>query len=127
MLFKKKGISDATVLKIVAKILKNNPPSKGFKVKTPRGSQTLTAEEIVRFVEALAARLDDGRYGVIRRCDTCGNFSRSGKASKRGWCSPKEHSSFKNKTDYCSNWIPMTAEQKHIKERIDEHRKLQTK
>ena len=127
MLFKKKGIPDATVLKIVAKILKNNPPSKGFKVKTSQGMQTLTPEEIVRFVEALAARLDDGRYGVIRRCDTCGNFSRSGKANQRGWCSPKERTLFKHKNEYCSNWIPMTAEQKHIKERINEHQKLQTK
>lgn len=126
MLFKKKGIPDATVLRVVARILKNN--HQGFKVKTSQGIKTLTPEEIIRFVEALAARLDDGRYGVIRRCDTCGNFSRSGKASQRGWCSPKERTLFKHKNEYCSNWIPMTAEQKHIKERIDEHHKsLQTK
>lgn len=128
MLFKSKGISDATVLRLVAQILKKNQTAKGYKVKTKDGEQRLTAEEVVKFVQALATRLDDGRYGVIRRCDTCGNFSRSGKMGKRGWCHPKEHSLFRNRTDYCSGWIPMTPEQQHIKERVNEHFKsLQTK
>lgn len=122
MLFKNKGISDATALKLVVKGLKGNPnPVKGFKVNTPDGKKTVTYEELIKFTEALALRLEDGRYGVIRRCDTCGNFSRSGNGGKRGWCHPKEHSMFRSKTDHCSGWIPMTPEQKHIKETINEH------
>lgn len=128
MLFKNKGIPDATVLRIVSKILKESPTAKGFRVNTPGGKKTLTYEEITKFVDALAIRLEDGRYGVIRRCDTCGNFSRSGKLGKRGWCHPAKHSLFKDNTEYCSGWIPMTAEQKHTKETIDGHFKsLQTK
>lgn len=129
MLFKNKGISDATAVKLLVKVLKSNPSTvKGFKVTTSGGKKTVTYEELIKFAEALALRLEDGRYGVIRRCDTCGNFSRSGKMSKRGWCNPKEHSQFRNKTEYCSKWIPMTPEQRHIKETINEHFKsLQTK
>lgn len=129
MLFKNKGISDATAVKLLVKVLKSNPsPVKGFKVTTAGGKKTVTYEELIKFAEALALRLEEGRYGVIRRCDTCGNFSRSGKAGKRGWCHPKEHSQFRDKGDYCSGWIPMTPEQKHIREKVNEHFKsLQTK
>lgn len=127
MLFKNKGISDATVLRIVSKILKECPASKGFRVNTPEGKKTLTHQEIIKFIDALAVRLEDGRYGVIRRCDTCGNFSRSGKMGKRGSCFPKVRSLFRSKTDYCSGWIPMNPEQKYIKEKVNEHFKLQTK
>lgn len=126
MLFKNKGISDATVLRIVSKILKENPSTKGFRVNTSEGKKTLSYEEIIKFIDALAVRLEDGRYGVIRRCDTCGNFSRSGKMGKRGWCHPKEHSQFRDKGDYCSKWIPMTPDQKRIKETINEHFKSQS-
>lgn len=129
MLFKNKGISDATAVKLLVKGLKSNPsPVKGFKVTTPEGKKTVTYGELIKFAEALALRLEDGRYGVIRRCDTCGNFSRSGKAGKRGWCHPKEHTQSRDKTEYCSKWIPMTPEQKRIKETVNEHFKsLQTK
>lgn len=120
MLFKKKCIQDDTAIRLVAHILKKQP-SKSYKVKTSNGDRVVSTEELVKFLEALAERLHDGRYGVIRRCDTCGNFSRSGKLGKRGWCSPKKHSLFRDKTDYCSGWIPMSPEQEHIKERIDEH------
>ena len=121
MLFKKKDISDVTVLRLVSKILEKNQTAKGYKVRTNKGEQKLTAEEVVEFVRVLAKRLEEGRYGVIRRCDTCGNFSRSGKRGNRGSCFPKEHSLFRNKTDYCSGWIPMSPEKKYIKEKIDEH------
>lgn len=129
MLFKNKGISDATAVKLLVKVLKSNPSAvKGFKVTTSEGKKTVTYGELIKFAEALALRLEDGRYGVIRRCDTCGNFSRSGKVGKRGWCHPKEYSQFRNKSDYCSKWIPMTPEQKQIKETINGHFKsLQTK
>ena len=99
VLFKKKGIPDAEVLRLVAKILKKNQTAKGYKLSTTAGKATLTADDVVRFIEALATRLDDGRYGAIRRCDTCGNFSRSGKMGKSGWCFPKEHSLSRCKED----------------------------
>lgn len=129
MLFKNKGISDATAVRLLVKVLKDNPsPARGFKVNTSKGKKTVSYEELIKFAEALAVRLEDGRYGVIRRCDTCGNFSRSGKVGQRGWCSPKEHTLFKHKNEYCSKWIPMTPEQKRIKETVNEHFKsLQTK
>lgn len=126
MLFKNKGIPDATVLRVVSKILKENP-TKGFRVNTSGGKKTLTHDEIVKFIDALATRLEDGRYGVIRRCDTCGNFSRSGAKGKRGWCS-KECDLSRERTEFCSSWKPMNQEQKHRKEMLDEHfRTLQTK
>ena len=128
MLFKSKGIPDATVLKIVSKILKDSTPTKAFRVNTSDGKKTLSYEEIIKFIDALAVRLEDGRYGVIRRCDTCGNFSPSGQKGRRGCCSPKEHTLFREPTEYCSKWVPMTKEQKHIKEVLDGHFKsLQTK
>ena len=127
MLFKNKGIPDATVLKIVSKILKDNEPTKGFRVNTPKGKAILSYKEIIQFLDALALRLEDGRYGVIRRCDTCGNFSRSGRKGRKGWCSPKDCNLCRDSTEYCSKWTPMTKEQQHIKEAINEHHRTQTK
>lgn len=121
MLYKNKGIPDATVLRLVSKLLRSHQSNKRFRVKTKSAEGTLTYDEVIRFVDELAKRVDDGRYGEIHRCDTCGNFNRSGKLGKRGWCSPKEYTSFRNKTDHCSNWIPMTQEQKQIREKINEH------
>lgn len=125
MLFNNKGISDATVLRLVSKILQKNQTAKGFKIKTNNGYQTLTYDEVVKFIDALAVRLDDGRYGAIRRCDTCGNFSRSGQRGKRGWCSDSHRGLFRGKADYCSGWIPMTDDQKRLRRTINE--RLQTK
>ena len=127
MLFKKKSIPDATALRMVAKLLKRQPATKGFNLKTNSGYKTVSYDELIKFVEALADRLDDGRYGEIRRCDTCGNFSRSGGRKSMGACFPKNYSSGKKTTDYCSGWIPMNEEQKHIKKRMDEHFAVQTK
>lgn len=123
-MFKIEGISDATVLKLAAQIIEKSQTPKGYKVKTKDGEKKLTTEEVVKFMRNLSKEIDDGRYGVIRRCDTCGNFSRSGRVGKRGWCHPKEHSMFRSKTDYCSGWIPMTPEQIQIKERVNEHHRL---
>lgn len=128
MILKKQNIPDATALRLISKLLKKNQTSKKFKVKTRQGESIVTYDEIVQFVDILAKMLDEGRYGVIRRCDTCGNFNPSGKSNKRGWCSPKDRSLFRNKTDHCSKWIPMTEEQKHIREVLNEHfGTLQTK
>lgn len=121
MLFKNKGVSDSTVLKIVSKILRDNESTKGFRVSTSKGKATLTYAEIIKFVDALAERLADGRYGVIRRCDTCGNFSRSGRKGRKGWCSPKDCNLYRANDEYCSKWIPMTKEQQYTKEVINEH------
>ena len=127
MLFKKKNIHDDAALRLVAEILKKSP-DKTYKVKTSSGEKTVSTEELMKFTIALASRLADGRYGEIKRCDTCGNFNRSGKSGKRGWCSPKEYTASRKTTDHCSSWTPMSKEQAALKERIDEHFKsLHTK
>lgn len=118
MLLREKGIPDATVLKLVSKLLKRNPSSKGFRIKVRNGTETLTYDEVVKFVDNLASQLASGGYGEIRRCDTCGNFSRPGARGMRGWCFPKERTSFKDTKDYCSGWIPMDEQQKYIRERF---------
>ena len=128
MILRDKDIPDATLLKLVYKLLEKNQSTRGFKMKTRKGQRTITYDELLQFIDTLAKQLDSGGYGEIRRCDTCGNFSRSGKSNKRGWCFPKKHTSFRDKTDYCSGWIPMDEKQQHIKERMDEHfETLQTK
>lgn len=128
MIFRDKGIPDSTVLKVVATLLKRGEATKGFRVKTLHGKRVLTHDEVIQFVEELAQRLDEGSYGAIRRCSTCGNFNRSGKANTRGWCSPKEFTSFRKTNEYCSRWIPMTPEQQYLGEVLDAHAKtLQTK
>lgn len=128
MILKHKDISDATALKMVSTLLRKQQSSKGFKVNTRKGTRTVTYDELIKFVDVLAKRLDSGRYCEVHRCTTCGNFNRSGKTNKRGWCFPQEHTSTRLSTDYCSRWVPMTEQQKHIKERMDEHfESLQTK
>lgn len=127
MILDDKDIQDATVLKLVSKLLRKNQSTRGFRLKTKRGERTLTYNEVIQFVDELATRLGDGRYGVIRRCDTCGNFSRPGNPKSKGYCFPKTHTSFRAKTDFCSRWTPMDANQKYIKEKIDEFESLQTK
>lgn len=121
MILKNQGISDETALKLVFKVLKRNQSIKGFKVNTKKGEKTITFDELLKFVEDLANSLSEGSYGEIRHCNTCGNFSRSGTKGQRGWCCPDTHTSFRNNKDYCSGWKPMTEEQKHIKEVLDEH------
>lgn len=121
MILKEKNIPDATMLRLVSKLLKKNPSTKKFKVKTQYGESVITYDEVVQFVDTLAAMIGDNKYGVIRRCNTCGNFNPSGKSSKRGWCSPKDRSLFRDKTEYCSKWVPMTEEQKHIRRVLNEH------
>lgn len=128
MILKNKGVNDSTVLKLVSFLLKKNQSGKSYKVKTTEGTVTLKYEDIVGFVDELAKLLENGRYGVIHRCRTCGNFNPSGKGGKRGWCQPQNRSLFRNVTDHCSNWVPMTKEQRQIKEVLDGHFKsLQTK
>lgn len=127
MILKNKDIPDATVLKLVAKQLRNNQTAKGFKMKTKKGVRTLTFEEVVEFIDTLASQLESGQYGEIRRCDTCGNFRRSGQKGRRGWCTPTTHTCYKSPTEYCSGWVPMSPEQIRLKEKLNEHFRTQTK
>lgn len=128
MILANKEISDATALKMVSKLLRRSQPTKGFRVKTRSGEKTLTYDELLQFVDDLATRLDEGSYGVIHRCDTCGNFSRPGRINQRGCCFPKKLTSFRNREDFCSMWIPMDENQKYLKEKMDGYFKsLQTK
>lgn len=121
MVLKEKGIPDSTMLKLVTKIVKKSQTAKGYRIKLPEGDVRVTAEEVVLFLEGLSNSVSGKSPEQIRYCETCGNFSRSGKIGKRGWCSPSKLSAFKNNTDYCSGWVPMSPEQKKIKEKIDEH------
>lgn len=121
MILSDKNVADSKALKMVAKLLKKQPSAKGFKLKTNKGEQIVTPDELIQFVETLAEKLDAGDYGEIHRCDTCGNFSRSGKRKDVGACFPKTYTATRLTTDHCSGWTPMDAEQRHIKERMDEH------
>ena len=128
MILKNKGVLDSTLLKMVAKVLKENPRTKGFKVKTIRGVATITHEELIQFVEALAEEIKQGNYDQLNKCETCGNFSHPGKRGAKGCCFPKNFTSFRKVTDYCSNWTPMTEEQKYIRRKTNEQfGQLQTK
>lgn len=120
MILKDKGIPDSTVLKLVSKLLARGQYGKGFKLKTKNGERTMTYDEVIAFVDALAERMKHNEYAVIHRCDTCGNFSRPGVKGKRGCCFPKKHTCFRYPTDYCSGWQPMSEEQKRLKEALDE-------
>ena len=125
MIMTEKGIKDATLMKIVVKILKRADLPKGFKIKGKWDTKTITREELIEFVEALTEELDKGGYGVIRRCDTCGRYGHPGRKSKKGLCPSHEGSNLKYHDDFCSYWKPMTAEQQKMKERIDEVFKFQ--
>lgn len=116
MILKKKGVLDSTVLKMVSRVLKETTPTrKGFKVKTLRGEAVVTHEELIQFVDKLAEEIQQGNYDKLRKCETCGNFGYPGRKGAKGWCSPKDYSSFRKPEDYCSQWIPMTEQQKHTR------------
>lgn len=125
MILFEKGIPDTTIMKLVSKLLRRSNLPKGFKIKTLSGVQTITSEELIGFVDSLAEGLEKGDYGVIRRCDTCGNYGHPGRKNKRGLCPSHEGSFLKYPTDFCSSWKPMTKEQQKMKERIDEVFKIQ--
>ena len=128
MILKEKNIPDATALRLASRLLKREQRSTKYRVKTKTGEAVVSYGEVINFLDTLAKRFEEKEYGVVHRCNTCGNFNPSGKSSKRGWCSPKDRSLFRNKTDHCSKWVPMTEEQKHIREVLNEHfRTLQTK
>jgi hypothetical protein len=128
MILENKGVLDNILLKMVAKVLKDSPRTKGFKIKTLDGVVTITHEELIQFVEKLAEEIAKGNYDKLSKCSTCGNFSYPGRKGGRGWCSPKNFTSFRKKDDYCSQWIPMTEEQKYVRRKLDEQfGQLQTK
>lgn len=120
MILKDKDIPDSTVLKLVSKLLARNKAGKGFRLKTKKGDKTITYDEVIDFVDKLAEHLQRREYIRVRRCDTCGNFNRPGLKGGRGCCFPKDFTCSRVSTDYCSGWIPMSAEQKRLKEAIDE-------
>jgi hypothetical protein len=121
MILEEKNISDVRALKMVARLLKRQPPGKGFRIDTENGAKRITCEELVEFIYELAKRLEEGRYQEVKTCDTCGNYSRSGKYANRGACFPKEYTSSRKSTDHCSGWVPMDKDQQFIKEKMDEH------
>lgn len=120
MIMHQKSIPDATLLRLVSKVLKRADLPKGFKIKGKWDTKTITCEELVEFVDALAEELSTGGYGVIRRCCTCGNYGHPGRKSMRGLCPSHEGSNLKYMDDFCSYWKPMTKEQTTTRERIDE-------
>lgn len=120
MIMHQKGIPDTTLLKLVSKILKKADLPKGFKIKGRWDTKTITREELIEFVDALTEELNTGGYGVIRRCQTCGNYGHPGRKSMRGLCPSHEGSNLKYIDDFCSYWKPMTKEQIRVRESIDE-------
>lgn len=129
MILEDKGVLDSTMLKIVAKILRENPPrQKGFKVKTLEGTAVVTQQDILYFVSALADEVQKGNYEQLKKCETCGNFGYPGRKGEKGWCSPKTPTSFRKVNDHCSQWIPMTKEQEYTRRKLrGELGTLQTK
>lgn len=122
MVLKDKGVSDTTMLKIIAKVLKDHSASiKGFKLKVSGEVVTVTPEDMIQFAEGLKEELSQGDYVKICRCSTCGNFNYPGKKGERGWCMPKETTSFRKTTDYCSGWTPMTEQQANTRRKINEY------
>lgn len=120
-------VPEYLVLKLVSTLLKRNPACKGFKLKTKKGYKTMTFDEVVAFVDELADSMKRNEYIAVRRCDTCGNFSRAGVRGARGSCFPKHFTSFRHNDDFCSGWTPMSEEQKRLKEALNERFKIQTK
>lgn len=121
MILQNKGVLDSTMLRVVARVLKNNTSGvKGFKLKALHGSTTVTFDEIVKFVETLADEIAKGNYDELRKCATCGNFSYPGKKGGNGCCFPKEFSSSRKVDDYCSRWLPMTKEQEYTRKKVKE-------
>lgn len=128
MILKNKGVLDSTMLKIVARVLKNNTSGvKGFKLKTSNGVATVTYKEIIQFVETLANEMDKGNYDELHKCATCSKFSYPGKKGGKGCCFPKEFTSFRSVDDHCSLWEPMTKEQEYVRRKVNEFGSLQTK
>ena len=127
MILKDKDIPDSTVLKLVSTLLRRSQAGKGFRLKTKKGEKTLTYDEVIAFVDELAERMNRREYIKVRRCDTCGNFNRPGIKGGLGCCFPKNFTCSRLSTDYCSGWIPMSEEQRRLKEVLDvRYKKMQT-
>lgn len=123
MLIKNRWVSDKTMLKLIAQILRKFPLSKGYKITTEQGVEKILSEEVIQFTEDLAEAFYKGDYGEINRCKTCGNFDPSYCGRGRGWCS--EFVGYHTARDFCSSWIPQTEQKRELIRRItiDENRK----
>ena len=119
MLMKEKGIPDKTMMLLIAKLLKRDTSTKGFKVKGVDGIQPVTYSEVIQFAEELAQRMSQGEYLQINKCSTCGNFDAPPKGA-RGACFPKNPTCSRTKNDYCSSWIPLDESQKYFRRKMDE-------
>ena len=119
MLLKDKGITDSTMLSLVAKLLKRDTTTKGFKVKGVDGVQPVTYAEVIQFVETLAQCMREGSYREVRLCMNCRYFDKA-PLSPTGRCYPDDTLRTKAKNDYCSGWAPMTPEQVYTRRRIHE-------
>lgn len=118
MILKEKGIPDSTMLSLVAKLLRRDTTTKGFKVKGVDGVQPVTYDEVVQFVETLSQQVKEGQYREVNHCDTCRYFSGTPMGS-RGACFPDNFTSSRVKKDFCSGWTPMTPEQEQTRRKIN--------
>lgn len=110
-----KLIPNKTLMKLAAQIVRKSG-SKKYKVN----GTLITTEEIVEQLIKVSEGFEKGKYQRIKLCKTCGNFSYSGKGG-RGCCFPKNFTCSKSSTDFCSGWTPMTAEQKEVRRKVNEH------
>ena len=111
-----KDIPDETMMKLISHILRNNHLKK-YKVKTKNGIKIVTPDDIIAFSAKMAKSLENKDYGEIKKCATCGCFSAPDRDG-RGCCFPKDFTSSKHSTDYCSKWIPMTEDQKAVRKKL---------
>jgi hypothetical protein len=119
MILKDKGIPDSTMMSLIAKVLKRDTTTKGFKVKGVDGIQAIAYSEVVQFAEELAHLMKKNDYKRVRTCETCRYFN-SAPRNSRGVCFPENITSSRLKTDYCSGWKPMTPEQEQLRRKINE-------
>ena len=116
---KDKWIPDKTMLKLAAKIVSSKPTgAKGYRVKTPRGIETVTIEEVSQFLTELAEKVAVGEYGPMHLCKTCGKFSRAWCKGGRGYCSG-HMSGYKTSSDFCSEWTPNNEQQQKVSDAVD--------
>ena len=120
MLNQYNGVPVSTLMKLAAHIIKNNSTSANFNISKKGKSIRVSRKTIVECLEASAKCMSEGGFAIVRICDSCEHYGRSGKMGSKGWCS-SEYNRSKCKDDYCSDWKPMSEQQRHIKEYIDEH------
>lgn len=113
-------IPEYQLVKLASKAISQLDPSKGYKLSIDGTEVKIKFSELVKELSQLSEILQNSSIVNVKYCATCKNFGGIAKNRNTGYCFPKDYTIAKKGDDYCSKWVPMTEEQRHIRSQSGE-------